>query len=114
MKGKILLIVIGMFVFGTVVKSNSNENKISVLKSKTLVVALDTCGYNYFLHKGDPCGYQLELFKLFAEHESLNFDFRIVPDSLKFAMLSAGNIDIAVFSAGFDSLYNVFNRHENI
>jgi membrane-bound lytic murein transglycosylase F len=114
MKGKILLIVIGIFVFGTVVKSNSDENKKSALKNKTLVVALDTCNYNYFLHKGDPCGYQLELFGLFAKHKGLNLDFHIVPDSLKLAMLNAGDIDIAVFSAGFDSLYNVFNRYENI
>lgn len=114
MKGKIMLIVIGVFVFGTAVKSNSDENKKSALKSKTLVVALDTCNYNYFLYKGDPCGYQLELFKLFAKYEGLNFDFRIVPDSLKFALLSAGDIDIAVFSAGFDSLYNVFNRYGNV
>jgi membrane-bound lytic murein transglycosylase F len=29
-------------------------------------------------------------------------------------MLSAGNIDIAVFSEGFDSLYSVFNKYGNI
>jgi membrane-bound lytic murein transglycosylase F len=114
MKGKILLIVIGILVFGTVVKSSSDENKKSNPKNRTLIVAMDTCNYNYFLYKGDPCGYQFDLFNLFAKHEGLNVDFRIVPDSLKYALLSAGDIDIAVFSAGFDSLYNVFNRYENI
>jgi membrane-bound lytic murein transglycosylase F len=114
MKGIILLSVFVMLVFGTVVKSSSSENKTSVLKNKTLVVALDTCKYNYFLHKGNPCGYQLELFELFAEYKGVNLDFRLVPDSLKFDMLNRGNIDIAVFSEGFDSLYNVFNKYENI
>jgi membrane-bound lytic murein transglycosylase F len=114
MKVKILLSTIVLFVFGTVVKSNSDENKKGVLKNKTFVVALDTCSNNYFLHKGNPCGYQLELFELFAKDEGLNFDFRIVPDSLKFDMLNNGDIDIAVFSKGFDSLYKVFNEYENI
>jgi membrane-bound lytic murein transglycosylase F len=114
MKGKILLAAIVLSIFGTAVKSNSNENKKSALKNKTLIVALDTCRYNYFLHKGDPAGYQLELFKLFAAHEGLKFDFRVVPDSLKFDLLNAGLLDVAVFSEGFDSLYSVFNRHKNI
>jgi membrane-bound lytic murein transglycosylase F len=103
-----------MFVFGVIVKPNADENKKSVLKNRKLVVALDTCNYNYFLHKGNPSGYQLELFELFAGYEGVNLDFRIVPDSLKFDMLSKGNIDIAVFSEGFDSLYNVFNSYKDI
>jgi membrane-bound lytic murein transglycosylase F len=106
--------VIAMFVFGTVVKSNTDENKKDVLKNKTFVVALDTCNNNYFLYKGNPYGYQFELFELFAKNEGLNFEFRIVPDSLKFDMLNRGDIDIAVFSKGFDSLYNVFGEYENI
>jgi membrane-bound lytic murein transglycosylase F len=114
MKEKILLMAIAMFVFGTIVKSNTDENKKNILKNKTFVVALDTCGNNYFLHKGNPYGYQLELFELFAKDKGLNFDFRIVSDSLKFDMLNDGDVDIAVFSKGFDSLYNVFNEYENI
>jgi membrane-bound lytic murein transglycosylase F len=66
------------------------------------------------LQKGNPCGYQLELFELFAEHEGVNVDFRIFPDSLKFDLLNNGSIDIVVFSKGFDSLYNVFNKYKNI
>jgi membrane-bound lytic murein transglycosylase F len=114
MKGKILLPIITVFIFGITVRPNVDENKTSVLKNKRLVVALDTCNYNYFLYKGNPCGYQLELFELFAGDEGLNFDFCIVSDSLKFDMLNKGDIDIAVFSEGLDSLYNVFNKYENI
>jgi membrane-bound lytic murein transglycosylase F len=114
MKGKILLAAIAVLVFSTIVKSNFDGNKKIIHTNKTLVVALDTCGYNYFMHKGNPYGYQLELFELFARHEGVNLDFRIVPDSLKFDMLSRKDIDIAVFSEGFDSLYSVFNRYENI
>jgi membrane-bound lytic murein transglycosylase F len=114
MKGKILLLVIVMIVFSATVKPNSNENKKGVSKSRTLIVALDTCCYNYFLHKGNPSGYQFELFELFAEYEGVSFDFRIVPDSLKFNMLDKGSIDIAVFSEGYDSLHNVFNKYQSI
>jgi membrane-bound lytic murein transglycosylase F len=114
MKGKILLLAIAMVMFGATVKPNADENKKDILRNRKFVVALDTCHYNYFLHKGNPAGYQLELFELFAEYEGVDLDFRVVPDSLKFDMLNAGNIDIAVFSEGFDSLYNVFNKHENI
>jgi membrane-bound lytic murein transglycosylase F len=114
MKGKILLAAIVLSIFGTAVKSNSNENKKSALKNKTLIVALDISRYNYFLHKGNPAGYPLELFEMFAAHEGLKFDFRVVPDSLKLDLLNAGLLDVAVFSGGFDSLYSVFNRHKNI
>jgi membrane-bound lytic murein transglycosylase F len=114
MKGKVLLMIIVLSVFGTTVRSNSDENKRSVQNNKTFIVALDTCGYNYFLHKGHPCGYQLELFELFARDEGLNFDFCVVPDSLKLDMLNRGTIDIAVFSEGFDSLYNVFGKYKNV
>jgi membrane-bound lytic murein transglycosylase F len=103
-----------MLVFGATVKPNEDENKKNVLKNKNLVVALDTCRYNYFLHKGNPSGYQFELLELFAGYSGVNLDFCIVPDSLKFDMLNKGSIDIAVFSEGFDSLYSVFNRYENI
>jgi membrane-bound lytic murein transglycosylase F len=114
MKGRILLMVIVVFVFGTVVKSSADENKKIVLNNKTFVVALDTCSNNYFLHKGNPYGYQFELLELFAKEMGMKFDFRIVPDSLKLDMLNGGDVDIAVFSEGFDSLYNVFNEYENI
>jgi membrane-bound lytic murein transglycosylase F len=115
MNVKNLLLTIMMTVFATVVvKSDSNENKKNALKNKQLIVAMDTCNYNYFLYKGNPSGYQFELFELFAGHEEVTLDFRIVPDSLKFDMLNKGNIDIAVFSEGFDSLYSVFNKYENI
>jgi membrane-bound lytic murein transglycosylase F len=112
MKIKILLIIIATAISNLALKSN--ENKQSVAKNKKIVIAMDTCHYNYFLQKGNPCGYQLELFELFAGEEGLNVDFRIVPDSLKFEMLNNGSIDIAVFSKGFDSLYNVFNKYKNI
>ncbi|MDR1129922.1 MAG: transglycosylase SLT domain-containing protein [Prevotellaceae bacterium] len=101
-----------MTVFVAVVKPD--ENKKSILKNHNLVVALDTCSYNYFLEKGSPCGYQFELFELFAGNREVKLDFRIVPDSTKFDMLLRGDVDIAVFSGGFDSLYSVFNRYENI
>ncbi|MDR2285938.1 MAG: transglycosylase SLT domain-containing protein [Prevotellaceae bacterium] len=114
MKGKFLLLAIAVFVFGITVKPNADENKKSIPANKELVVALDTCYYNYFLHKGNPSGYQLELFELFAGYKGVNLDFRIIPDSLKFDMLSTGKIDIAVFSEGLDSLHNVFNKYENI
>jgi membrane-bound lytic murein transglycosylase MltF len=112
MKIKILLMVTVMTIFSFVVKSN--ENRVNVLKNKRLVIAMDTCRYNYFIQKGYPCGYQLELFEMFAEHSEISLDFRIVPDSLKFDMLNRGDIDIMVFSEGFDSLYNVFSQYKNI
>ncbi|MDR1340870.1 MAG: transglycosylase SLT domain-containing protein [Prevotellaceae bacterium] len=112
MKGKILLLASVMTVFGIAVKPN--ETGKSILKNRNLVVALDTCCYNYFLEKGSPCGYQFELFELFAGQKEVKLDFRIVPDSMKFDMLLGGDIDVAVFSRGFDSLYSVFNRYENI
>jgi membrane-bound lytic murein transglycosylase F len=114
MKGKVLLLTVVMAVLGTALKSNSYENKKTFLKNKKLVVAMDTCNYNYFLHKGNPAGYQLELFELFAGYEEAIIDFRIVPDSLKFDMLNSGDIDIAVFSEGFDSLYSIFKKYEHI
>jgi membrane-bound lytic murein transglycosylase F len=114
MKGKILLLAIAMFLFGATLRSNTDEDKKSVLKNKKLVVAIDTCNYNYFLHKGNPLGYHLELFELFAGYSDVNLDFRIIPDSLKLDMLSAGKIDIAVFSKGLDSLYTVFDKYGNI
>jgi len=112
MKGKILLLIAVIFMFGKAV--NSNENKKSILKNQRLVVALDTSNYNYFLQKGNPCGYQLELFELFAGHEEVKLDFCIVPDSLKFDMLLNGDVDIVVFSKGLDSLHNVCNRYAKI
>ncbi|MDR2026472.1 MAG: transglycosylase SLT domain-containing protein [Prevotellaceae bacterium] len=112
MKVKILLLTAVMLTFGVAVRSN--ENRQNVLKSKRLVIAMDTCSYNYFLQKGNPCGYQFELLELFAEHKGLSADFRTVPDSLKFDMLNKGSIDIVVFSNGFDSLYSVFNKYKNI
>jgi membrane-bound lytic murein transglycosylase F len=83
-------------------------------KSKKLIVAMDTKYHNYFLQKGTPCGYQLELFHLFSKYEDVDIEFCMVPDSVKLSMLSRGDIDLAVFSEGFDSLYSVFNRHKNI
>ncbi|MDR3245797.1 MAG: transglycosylase SLT domain-containing protein [Prevotellaceae bacterium] len=112
MKGKILLLIAALSMFGSAV--NSNENKKSILKNQRLVVALDTSNYNYFLQKGNPCGYQLELFELFAKHEGVTLDFCIAPDSLKFDMLLNGDVDIVVFSKGLDSLHNVFDRYEKI
>jgi membrane-bound lytic murein transglycosylase F len=101
-----------MTIFGIVVKPN--EPKKNILTNQSLIIAMDTCNLNYFLQKGNPCGYQLELFELFAQQKGVTLDFRIVPDSVKFDMLTKGDIDIMVFSKGFDSLYNVFNRYENI
>jgi membrane-bound lytic murein transglycosylase F len=112
MKVKFLLLIAVISVFSIVVKSN--ENTKNILKNQRLVIALDTSSNNYFLQKGEPCGYQLELFELFAKHEGVNLDFRTVPDSLKFEMLLTGDIDIAVFSEGLDSLHNVFNKYSNI
>ncbi|MDR0386126.1 MAG: transglycosylase SLT domain-containing protein [Prevotellaceae bacterium] len=103
-----------MVIFGAVGKSDSNENRKNILKNKRLVVAMDTCDYNYFLYKGNPYGYQFELLELFAGYEEVTIDFRIVSDSLKFDMLSRGDIDLVVFSEGFDSLYSVFNKYDNI
>jgi membrane-bound lytic murein transglycosylase F len=112
MKGKILLLVIAMTVSAAAVKPN--ENKKSILKNQRLVVVLDTCSYNYFLQKGNPCGYQLELFELFARDKGVTLDFRTVHGDAKFDMLTKGEIDIAVFSEGFDSLFSIFNKYENI
>jgi len=112
MKVKVLLLVAVISVFSAGLKSN--ENTKNILRNQTLVIALDTSNNNYFLQKGEPCGYQLELFELFAKHEGVNLDFRIVPDNLKFELLLNGDIDIAVFSEGLDSLHNVFNKYANI
>ncbi|MDR1886441.1 MAG: transglycosylase SLT domain-containing protein [Prevotellaceae bacterium] len=111
MKGKILSAIAMITMFGVVL---SNDNKKSIPTDRQIVVALDTSNYGYFLQKGNPCGYQFELFELFAEENNVNLDFRIVPDSLKFDMLIGGDIDIAVFSEGFDSLYSVFNKYADI
>jgi len=92
----------------------STEEKTNLNLNPKLVVALDTAHYNYFLHKGHPTGYQIELFNLFAEHKGIEIDFRLVPDSSKLTMLCNGEIDLAVFSEGFDSLYSVFNSQKNI
>jgi membrane-bound lytic murein transglycosylase F len=112
MKIKSLLLTIAALAFSFTVKSD--EVKKDVVKNRKLVVAMDTCNYNYFLQKGNPCGYQLEMFELFADCGNISFDFRIVPDSLKFDMLNKGTIDIVVFSKGLDNLYSVFNEYKNI
>lgn len=91
-----------LFVLGFVVKFI--DNNVAVYPKQTLVAAIDTCRFNYFLHNAFPEGYQFDLLRLFAEHENVNIDFHVLPDSLKYEGLKTGWLDIAVFDNGFDSL----------
>lgn len=112
MKVRVLLLLTIMTVPAITVKPN--ENNTGIMRDKYLVVAIDTCGYNYFLQKGNPCGYQLELFEMFARDERRTLDVRIANGDAIFDLLKEGEIDVAVFSKGFDSLYSVFNKYSNI
>ncbi|MDR2423808.1 MAG: transglycosylase SLT domain-containing protein [Prevotellaceae bacterium] len=83
-----------LFVSGFVVKFTDSD--VAVYPKNTLVVALDTCRFNYFLHHAFPEGYQFDLLRLFAEHENVDIDFHVLPDSLKYEGLKTGWLDIAV------------------
>jgi membrane-bound lytic murein transglycosylase F len=108
-----MLLILSVITLGSSV--GSVENRSYTPRKTSLTVAMDTGSFNYFLYKGYPHGYQLELFENFARQENVNIEFRAVPDSLKLSKLSDGEVDIVVFSKGVDSLSStVFSKYGNI
>lgn len=91
----------------------SEENTIP-WKGKKIVIAMDTNHYNYFVQKGFPMGYQMELLNQFAADSQLDFEIRLGIDSTRFEMLENGEIDMFVFSEGLDSLHKLISTQDQL
>ena len=113
-RGKTIFLLVSS-VLVTVLNLTGKPEKPAVsFKTEKLVVAMDTNHYNYFVQKGNPTGYHVEMLEQFARHAQLDYEICLVPEELRFELLQNGEIDMLVFSEGLDSLYRTLTANNGI
>ena len=77
---------------------------IAQIKERGRIIALvDQSSYSFFLHKGQPVGYEFDLLKDFAEEQNLELEIKVVKDFVTMAkMLRNGEGDIAACNLKYD------------
>lgn len=84
------------------VNFDEDENRVKMLKEGTLQVLMSNNLSSYYVHSGQPRGFEFEMLKLFCQENDLNLDIKIVKefdfllDSLEAGKgdLAAGNITV--------------------
>src|SRR5690554_3256415 len=121
--GKIstLIILVLLFCFtGCFTQKQGAEEEVSIplvqrdlneIKAEGLVrVVTNYNSTNYFVYKGKPMGYQLELLQEFANYTGLKLDISVNNDlSTNFSDLRSGKVDIIA-----SNLAAFLNRQEGI
>jgi membrane-bound lytic murein transglycosylase MltF len=113
-KGKTILLLVSLTLVAALNFTGKSEKPAAPLRAERLLVAMDTNHYNYFVQKGNPTGYHLEMLEQFAKHEGFDYEVCLVPDELRFELLQNGDIDMLVFSEGLDSLYQALSANNGI
>jgi membrane-bound lytic murein transglycosylase F len=92
----------------------SSITKNNVSNKGKMVVAVNTLSENYYVNKGEPAGYQLELLKNYSKKFNLSYEILPIGDkNERLEMVQNGTVDIAVFSEA-DSLSQLSKKHKNI
>lgn len=116
MKFKLFVFIVLLFAFSALdFIGKSNLKRENTIGKEKMVIAVDTLVQNYFILKGEPTGYQLELIELYSENFNMSFELLPVADNnQRLALLQNGTVDVAVFSEGLDSLYQLIQKRSDI
>lgn len=81
-KSKTILLIL-ILIFGVLNFIGNSTGKVTrIFRENPLVVAMTNNGNNYFVQKGCPMGYQKELLDLYSKYSGLNFQIRLINDSI--------------------------------
>jgi len=92
---------------------NSSLKPTESLKGMKLKIAVDTSHCNYFIEKGLPKGYQIEILDKFAEFAEFSYEIIVVEEEFRLDMLKSKEADIAIFVSS-DRLFESIASDENI
>ncbi|MDR1055600.1 MAG: transglycosylase SLT domain-containing protein [Prevotellaceae bacterium] len=115
MKFKLFVFTLLLIGFSTLDFLGGSSKKDVISNKEKMVIAVDTLRANYFVNKGEPTGYQLELLKLYTKKFNTPFEMLSVGDkNERITMLLNGTADIVVFSEGSDSLCTLLKARKDI